>query len=313
MRETVALRETTVLPAIEFSAPPTFAEAARVGPSSIGNSAVGAWLSCPQYSHLNGMGIEQKPSEHSDYGLNALQFGTLFHLLRAARLVQGQQAAEDILRRYSLETREVGAEDAQRILLLLRVYDQLYPVAAEPFDVLGVEVEVLTNIKDWWGRPLFRSVRYDTVIRMKSDGAIFSLECKTMSRSGQSSLNAYIPQGMVHSAIWNNNTSLVAQYGHMQGSIWDCAVKTTNPKCERVGPRYFTTIQQEMAKDYLRLPEVIQMPRLPDGSFPKFFHTCWGRWSPCKYIGLCHEGTYGDYVIVDKESGEMLPYFPDAY
>lgn len=304
-------QETKTLPPIAFTAPATFAQAQRTGASTVGNSAIGAWLSCPQYSHLSSLGVQPKPYEGvSDYGLNALSLGTLFHLLRAARLVHGQAFAEDLLRRFSQETREVGADDAMKVLLWLRVYDQEFPLPTEPFEVLGVEVEVVTNIKDWWGRPLFRTVRYDTVIRL--DGAIFSLECKTTAKSGQAALNQYIPQGMVHSALWNANAALVEQYGAMQGTIWDTLVKTAEPKAARIGPRYFTTRQQEKALDYLRLPEVISVPRLPDGSYPRFFHNCWGKYAPCRFIAGCHDDVWGDYEIMNKQTGESVPYFPEA-
>lgn len=303
------MRATVELPAITYAVPQSLAEITRQGASAVGNSAVGAWLGCPQFSYLQSQGVERKQDEdvHVEYGLSALAFGSLFHALRAVRLVHGHAAAEDVLTGLA-SRRELNAEDSQKALLLLRVYDDTYPLQTEPFQVLGVEVEVITNIRDWWGRPLYRTVRYDTVIRL--DGAIFSLECKTMAKAGVSSINPYVPQGMVHSAIWNSNEALVAKYGAMQGTIWDCAIKTTTPRAERIGPRYFSTTQQQLALDYLRLPDAIQMPRMPDGSYPKFLHTCWGRWSPCKYIGLCHDGTYGDYQRVDRATGEVLPYFP---
>lgn len=304
------LRETTELPPVHFKPPATFAEALRGGASSVGKSAVSGWLSCPQASHLGSLGVQPRPAEGvSEYGISALSFGTLFHALRATRLVQGQDGAERLLASWGSE---IDAESMQKAFMLLRVYNAEFPLETEPFDVLGVEVEVVTNIHDWWGRPLFRTVRYDTVVRMKQDGAIFSLECKTMAKSGQSSLNAYVDQGYVHSAVWNGNKHLVEQYGAMQGTIWDCAIKTMTPRAERVGPRYFTTYQQSLALDYLRMPEVISMPMLPDGNYPKFLHTCWGRWSPCKYIAGCHDNAWGEYVQIDKETGEVLPYFPEA-
>lgn len=301
--------ETRELEPINFTAPDTFAECLTGGASALGMSSTSAWLSCPQYSYLSSLGLRQKRStEPSDYGLNALAFGTLFHTLRAHRIVHGQEAAEAVLRRYR-EQREMGLEDEQKAMMLLRVYNQAYPIEAEPFEILGVECTVYTNIRDWWGRPLFRSVRYDTVVRMHADGAIFSLECKTAAKSGRAALNPYMPQGMSHSALWNANPHLVAQYGEMQGTIWDHAIKTTNPKADRVGPEYFTKFQQQLALDYLRLPEAISMPKLPDGSYPKFLHTCWGRWSPCAFIDLCHNNASGDYERLNKETGEVTPYY----
>lgn len=302
--------ETTDLGAVSFTAPETFAECLQGGSSALGMSATTSWLSCPQYSYLSSKGVRQKPVDGpASTKMSATSFGTLFHTIRAHRFVHGMSSTEDVLRKY-WEGGEVSADDAQRALLLLRVYDQKFPLEAEVFDVLGVECTVYTNIRDWWGRPLYRSVRYDTVVKMKTDGAIFSLECKTGARSGQSALNPYIPQGMSHSALWNANPHLVAKYGEMQGTIWDHAVKTASPDCDRIGPRYFTKQQQADALDYLRLPEVIQMPTLPSGTYPKFFHTCWGRWSPCQFINGCHEGAWGDYEMVDRETGETVPYEP---
>lgn len=305
------ITETAELPPIDYVVPETFAQCAGEGSSALGMSSTSSWLSCPEYSHLRSLGVRQKPSYYEDAKLSAANFGILFHALRAIRFVHGMERAESTLRKF-WESKELSVEDAQKALLILRVYDQKFPREADTFDLLGVECTVYTNIHDWWGRPLYRSVRYDTVVKMKADGAVFSLECKTASRGGQSTLNPYIPQGMTHSAIWNANKQLVDKYGEMQGTIWDHAVKTVTPDCDRVGPRYFTKPQQARALDYLRLPDVIQMPKLPDGSYPKFFHNCWGKYSPCSYISLCHEDAHGDYEVVDRETGEKTEYLGAA-
>lgn len=303
------MQTTTELEKINFTAPERFDELRRAGPSSVGQSAVSSWLSCPEQSHLSALGVRPKPYGNDGVMPDQLaptDFGTLMHALRAHRITHGQQSAEAVLYRYWDTTREVGKEDAEKALLMLRLYDQNFPLANETFEILGVECLVVSDIRSFDGtQPLIRTVRYDTVIR--ADGGIFSFECKTSSRNG--GLDGYKVQGMTHSALWNANPALVAKYGEMQGSIWDLLIKTKVPKCERVGPHYFSKVQQNKALMYLRMPEAITMPVLPDGSYPRFLHTCWGRYS-CKYINGCHEDAWGDYEIVDKETGDTRPYWP---
>lgn len=268
--------------------------------SAAGFHAISGWLTCPEQSRLYSAGVRQKPSEGGGEGkLSALDFGTLAHHLRGIRILYGVEVMEQVLERFAAH---LHPDDYMLASLLFRTYELNYPLARdrEAFETLGVEVEVVSDVSSMFGTPILRSVRYDTIIRAKT-GEVFSFEAKTMSRSGQSSLNPYIAQAMTQCAIWNRNASLVAQYGRMRGVLFDCLIKTKTPNVDRVGPRYFGVVHDEMALSYLRLPEnggatfTVQK----DGTYPKMLHACYGRWRPCEYVNLCHEQSYGEYQYRD--------------
>lgn len=259
--------------------------------SAAGHSAISGWLGCPEQSRLRSLGITRKPSSWSTNELDALAFGTLCHVLSAVRPVYGEPAVYELLRQWS---NEIDPEALMKATLLFRTYDTLYPLRMDPFEYLGVESEVRTDIGTRQGGSCIRTVRYDAVVRLSGD--IFSLETKTMARSGPSTLAPYTPQAMVQQALWNANPALVAKYGPMRGVIFNCLIKTETPNADRLNPRYYSKAQEQLALDYMRLPEDgVTYAQNPDGSFPKFLHACWGRWRPCQYIGLCHEGAWGDY------------------
>lgn len=268
------------------------------GPSVAGHSAVSGWLSCPEASRLRALGIHRKPYSGNDGELDALAFGNLAHVLSAVRPVYGEPAVYQLLNQWR---GEIDSESLMKAELLFKTYDTLYPLIADPFEYLGVESEVRTNIGSRGGAACIRTVRYDAVVRLRnpdgSRGAIFSLEKKTMSRSGASALNAYTAQAMIQQGLWNANAVLVEKYGSMAGVVFDCLVKTITPTAERVGPKIYSNRQQNMALDYLRLPDDggVIYAQNEDGTYPKFLHACWGRWRPCEYIGLCHEEANGDY------------------
>lgn len=280
------------------------------GSSAVGLSAISTYLACPEQQRLQRLGVRRKRREellddYLDISEDDLAFGTLIHTLRAIRLVYGQQWAL-----YWLEKINIDEASRTRASLIWKVYDNLYPLGGDPFDYLGVEVEVRTEIPDGKGGVVLRSVRYDSVIRAKSDGAIFSFEAKTSSRSGATALNAYNLQSYTHAALWNANAFLVAKYGRMQGTIYDLIVKTEVPKCERIGPKYTSKLAQQRALEYLALPERLAFPVGKDGSMPRFMHTCWGRWRPCPFIGGCHDGAWGDYEQINRATGEVRPIVP---
>lgn len=286
---------TTALPPIGYTPPATIEEIMSTGGSFAGLSAVSSFLSCPEASRLRAAGVRRRKRELDldfvDLSEDPLGFGSLMHALRATRLMYGLQNTLGYL--WTLKIDEDSRLKANNIM---RLYDQSYPLGSDPFEYLGIEVEVISDIRDASStRSCIRSVRYDTVIRMKDDGAIFSFECKTAGRSGENQLSQYWPQAMSHTTLWNSSPEIVAKYGPMRGTIYDLWIKTEVPKCERIGPRYVSKLHQKLATDYLRLPEAVHLPISPDGSYPRFLHNCWGKFRPCEYISLCHDDARGDF------------------
>lgn len=262
--------------------------------SAAGHSAISGWLGCPERSRLTSLGVSRKPSSYASDELSALAFGSLCHVLAAVRPVYGENAVFDLLHQWQ---HEIDPESRQKAELLFRTYNLMYPLVMDPFEYLGVESEVLTDIGMRSGQPCIRTVRYDAVVRLRNSGELFSFEKKTMARSGNSTLAPYTPQAMIQQALWNKNPALVQKYGRMTGVIFDCLIKTITPNVERLPPRIFSKRQEILALDYMRLPDDggATFMKYPDGTYPKMLHACWGRWSPCQYINLCHEESYGDY------------------
>jgi len=261
--------------------------------SAAGHSAVSNWLTCPEASRLKSLRIQRKPQSYEVDEMNALAFGTLCHVLGAIRPVYGEAAVYELLAQWASE---IGPEALLKADLLFKTYDLSFPLELDPFRYLGVESEVLTDIRTRQGAPCIRTVRYDAIIKLES-GEIFSFEKKTMARSGAGSLSAYTTQAMVQVALWNANEALVQKYGTMRGVIFDCLIKTVTPNVERVGPKYYSNAQQNLALDYMRLPDDggATFSKNPDGTFPRMLHACFGRWRACEFVGLCHDEAWGDY------------------
>lgn len=292
-----AVGATISLPPLAFDVPLTVESLLHSAASFAGFSAVSTYLGCPEKSRLKAAGVKPKagPSAGFSIDLGALEIGQIVHALHAARVIHGHEAVCVGLE--SMIGRGMALEDATLLRLLLAFYEERYPLSAEPFEYIGVECEVRTNVqKHSYGRPVIRSVRYDTLVRYP-DGQVFSMERKTMSRSGMGSIYPYFPQAMCQVGLWNANEALVAQYGRMSGIIWDTHVKTKVPKVERLVPTYFSRLQQQRALEYLRLPEEMNFKANEDGSYPRFLHSCWGRYAPCEYMNLCHDDAQGDYEI----------------
>ena len=305
--------ETVQLTQAVFEPPATFAEVLKQSSgSAAGDSAVSNWLTCPERSRLNALGVQRRPYEYDggERKLSDLAFGVLMHYLRAMRITQGPDMAEATLR---LWEKELPSVSFLKALLLLRTYESLHPTAHEVFKYVGVETEVVTNINrvlaGEGAPPIMRTVRYDSVVYLPGVGGapdeLFSFEAKTMARSGQSSIEPYMPQAMTQVAIWNANPHLVEKFGLMRGVIFDCLVKTTVPTVDRLGPYYVGKPQQRLALQYLAYanptPETGGVMFLKDskGRFPKMLHACWGRWRACEYLGACHDQSYGDYEYKD--------------
>ena len=296
---------TSNLPAISAPIPTTVEEILEGGSSIAGMSAVTAFLTCPEASRLRAAGIRKKRDTFDDgLGLHdltsALDFGSVAHAIRAVRIVHGQDAALGCI--HALNVTE---EARLKLRSLFLVYDSLFPLAAEPFKYLGVEVEVVTDVAAPGHKPCLRTVRYDSIVYFEPGGhttqgaeGIYSFECKTSSRADQNALSAYMPQRMSHAALWNNNPALVAKYGPMRGVLYDMLIKTKVPQADRHGPFYVSKLQQQRALEYLRLPEQVAFPVLTSStgpSYPRFLHSCWGRFSPCEYVNLCHDDSRGEY------------------
>lgn len=301
-------RITRELPAQLTYEPPRSVEALlQGGPSPLGNSMISEYLSCPERSRLRALGVRRRRSFESDViePLDYLGFGSLIHALLAYRIVAGQEAMEALLAGFE----GLHPDDQQKALNCMRVYDLTYRPGTEPFQYIAVEPTVYTDIGDGRGGELVRTVRYDAIVRpyeprqvdgqvqfFPSDG-VLSLEHKTSARGGSSAMTSYWSQFLLQQTIWNANTALVAKYGPMLGVIPDVMVKTIVPAVERIGPLYFSKLQEQRAKEYARLPSSVQYPVMPDGSYPRMLHGCWSRYGPCPYTGLCWDDEQGNYTF----------------
>lgn len=284
------LIETTKLVQQPIPIPDTLAELiSSSSGSAAGYSAVSSWLVCPEQSRLKSRGVIPKPRGWEDDELSALSLGTLVHALRAIRIAYGHETAIRALDRWAPE---IDPPSYEKVRMLMLIYNQRYPLEAEPFDIIGIEQEVMTDLGD--GN--IRTVRYDTLMRDRQYGDIFTFEAKTTARSGRGAMNPYTPQAMCQVAIWNRNKHLVAEHGPMKGVVWDTYVKTKVPDVERFGPQYISLAQQEIAVRYMKLPgNGALFSKEADGTYPKMLHACWGRFRPCDYIACCHEGAIGEY------------------
>jgi len=318
---------------IDVPIPASFTEALKSSRgSAAGYSAVSSWLTCPEKSRLNAKGIKRRGASEVREGkdgqdeLDDLSFGTLCHLLRAIRVAHGHGAMEAALDSWRSEIPQASWLKAR---FLFRTYESLYPRAQDGMQYLGVECEVRTDVgaalaklaqREGYGlepgRPIIRTVRYDTVVRVPGVGGapdeLFTFEAKTMSRSGQSSINPYMGQAMTQVALWNANENLVRGYGRMSGIIFDCLVKTATPNVERFGPIYFGRVHHKLALEYLALADSGGVVFGKQGNptaphYPRMLHACWGRWRACEYITGCHEEAWGEYEDADGQSLEAAP------
>jgi len=228
--------------------------------------------------------------------LEATEFGTMMHALRAERWLYGPHAMYWLLGQWQSELTNY---DFWKAYQLWQYYDSVFPMGTDSFRVLGVEVEVRTPLKLWNGTYVIKTVRYDTVIQYPT-GEVYSFECKTMARGGEGPLRPYFVQGMTHAGLWNANPWLVSQYGRMQGSLFDMFIKTKEPDCDR-RPMYWSEYQQQRALLFMCAPQQsVKFVRSPvDGKMPEMYGHCYGHWRPCAYIGICHEQAFGMYEYDD--------------
>lgn len=299
------LSVTTELPGmLVFEVPETFEAMVNQGGSPVGNSAVSTFLSCPERSRLNRLGLRRKGfSLVRGADLDARGFGSLMHTLLATRVVHGYEKAIHLLGPLTASTPfapeaemwsyglGLSMEDRFKASALLNCYDYEFPLEDEPFEYIGVESNVVTDL----GGGELRTVRYDAVVRMHDGSGLFSLEHKTAARDGD--LNGYTPQFAVQVAIWNANPHLVERYGPMTGVIPDVLVKTKVPKCHRPFPLHIPKHFQQLAVEYMLSTSAVKFPVYPDGHYPRFLHACWGRWGACEYTPLCWEGSTGQFEV----------------
>ncbi len=299
---------TTTLPPFGFDAPKSLDEIFSEGPSSVGYHSTSDFLECPERARLKALRVRRKPKLGESPHLNALQFGSVVHALLAMRAVYGQASVEAMLvSRYTLPPDvapplDLWEDDRIKILNMMRMYDYTFPLDREPFQYLGVEVPIFTDVGEP-GRPCIKSAKYDGLVRtFDAQGAplVFSLEKKTAARGGASAMNVYLPQAAVQAAIWNCNKALVEQYGYMSGIIFDVIVKSTVPVCERHAPRYISKLEMQRAIEYLRISDQIQFPVNADGTHYRAIHACWGKFQPCAFIGICWGASYGEYEQADE-------------
>lgn len=291
------MKPTTELPTISFDVPESAQALFSQGSSPMGWSAISKFLTCPESVRLDLLGIKRisrKVDDGLPNELSAAEFGTLMHAVLAIRIAYSPEVASSWLAE-SPVAKSLHPIDQEKAQMMLRVYDGDYPIDSEPWDYVGVETTVVTDIEG-----VLRSARYDKLVRMKRDHALFSLEHKTASRQGSASVASYNPQMLMQQTIWNKNAALVERYGRMQGVWIDQLVKTQTPKCERLGPFMFTRLNEDRMVTVLRSVdrEFETMPIAEDGSWPRRKNACWGRFGPCQYIGLCWDNEIGGYAQV---------------
>lgn len=293
---------TITLPPVGYDFPPSLAAVLDSSGSAAGYSAVSSWLTCPEQARLRGLGLSKRPDTYAKDKLDALTFGTIAHAMRAVRLAHGHLAMQQWF--WAVIGPEIPRPDADKLDMMFRIYESVWPLSADAWQVLGIEVEVLTNIDGIvgpsCGRPVVRTVRYDTVIK-HPDGNVYSWEAKTAARS--SNMEQHNPQAMVQCAIWNANAALVSQHGEMRGVLFDEYVKTETPRVDRIGPKYFSRAQQAMALRYLLLAESVKYPvDAVTGRYPQMLHACWGKYAPCQFLAGCHDDAWGEYIFPDGSS-----------
>lgn len=292
------------LPPLSYRVPDSLDAILSTGGSLAGKSARELYLSCPERSRLKSLGLKPREGQRIIQGkkdLKALGLGSVFHALRATRYVHGMVKALDLLQSIY---EELTQDDALKLFHWIKLYDERYPIEEEPFEILGVETEVITDIGGRVkGSSCFVSVRYDAIVRDLKTREILSHELKTSARGGMAVMNPYRSQLYTHCLVWNSNPWLVEKYGRMTNVIGDVVVKTKVPGFERY-PFYVSDFQQELSRRWLRLPEIIYFPKNEDGSFPQMLQSCWGRFAPCEFVNLCHEGETGNFEMPDEGEDE---------
>lgn len=302
---------TTELPPVSYRPPLTLEEMMSGGPSIAGWSVSSGAMGCPRYAQLYADGVQSVHRWALGEELNHLGYGLLMHALLAVRWVYGMEWALQLLGSYQ----GLHPLDYQKAFAALKIYDEQWPRHLEPWYVLGIETEVITEILPG----LVLSVRYDMVVKpFKRDpngglllgdqryavdaggmpipeDHVLSIERKTTSQGGESTMASYTGQFYTQAANWNANKVLVERYGPMVGIIGDLVTKTKVPRADRIGPKYITKHQQQFALEYHRYKAQIRWPVNERGELPRMLHNCIGRYGPCPYFALCHDDAVNLY------------------
>lgn len=297
---------TTELPPVTYTPPPSMQAMMDGGPSPAGWSITTAAMGCPYRGQLMAAGVQSKTQWQPGDDLDSLGYGLLMHALLGVRWVYGMEWALKLLEQYAPEISELDRLKADSAL---RIYDERWPRNSEPWYVLGIEAEVATDI----GSGCILTVRYDQLIKPfkldqhgqviinpangypVAENHVLSLERKTTSSGGESTMASYTGQFYTQVANWNSNAVMVEKYGPMVGVIGDLVTKHVVPRAERIGPRYITKSQQAFAVEYHRQKWLTRWPVDSQGRLPRMLHECMGRYGPCRYFALCHDDAQGHF------------------
>lgn len=289
---------TKTIPPLSYAVPTTMAQLFGQGGSKFGHSAVSSYLTCPERARLVALRVRRKKGvidqlweqDGNPVELDALGYGTLIHAMMAIRIIYGTDACLQWMNSFPLAaSTKLDAHN------LIKTWDYEFPFP-EPFETLGVEVEVYSDVGDGKGGSLLRTVRYDQLMRRQGPMGfeLFAMEHKTMG-SAVKSTGQYMSQIMTQVAVWNANPYLVGQHGKMVGVIVDALIKTKTPKADRIGPVFVTPLMEQRITEWLRLPEQISFPPAADGAYPRMLQSCYGKYSPCNYVDLCLHGEVNNF------------------
>jgi hypothetical protein len=302
-----SMQPTETLPdQLSFIPPPNLKALLSGGPSPAGWSITSGMLECPYRGQLMSHNVQRRVDWAMGDELDRLGYGSLMHVLLAVRWVYGMDWALSLLGSYGVD---LHPADKLKAEAALKTYDYTWPRENEPWIVLGIESTVFTEVSPG----VIVSVRYDAIVKPwetdpvtgaytgKVADHVISLERKTTATGGESTMTSYLGQFYTQTAVWNFNQALVAKYGPMVGVIGDLVTKHTVPRAERIGPKYISKAQQDLAKRYMSYKTSIRYPIDENGRLPQMLHACIGRYGPCPYFGLCHEEAINNYQQITEE------------
>lgn len=291
------LYETRHLFPLCFEIPKNVQQCFEEGASVAGFHAVYSYYRCPERARLRreGWRLKSEKGFEPNIEMGPLGIGALIHILLAVRVVHGHDKAMWLIEHDGPLGRDLHEMDRIKIANMMLTYDREWPLASEGFEYIGVEANVITDIKGWDGQPLFRSARYDKLVRI--DGDVYSLEHKTAAHGGMNAMLSYTPQFWTQCLVWNRNEALVKKWGRMKGVIPDVLVKTEVPRAERMSVRLVNERHMNLALEYMRGAELVRVPENPDGTLLHYLHSCFGdRYEACDYTMLCHDGALNAYT-----------------
>lgn len=286
-----------------FPMPKKIGDLFSEGASKAGYHAVSTYYTCPEKSRLQRIGVKPRFGREfiESVEMNNLSLGSVIHGLLALRVIFGQNKIMQLLDNDGVIGVAIHEADRIKLMNIMLVYDETWPLDRESFEYIGIEATVITDIKTIDGKPCYRSARYDKVVRF--EGGVYSLEHKSSARGGVHAMLDYTPQFWTQVALWNANPRLVETWGPMRGVIPDVIIKTEIPRCERPGVRSCTPRYESMILEYLRGADAMRVPSYPDGHAHRFLHACYGnKYGGCEYIDLCHDDARRGYVGLPEDS-----------